>query len=387
MSSAERGRTGRVEPLWRWRRAGSAMLLVAALVLVPWIGYLAVTLPTAYEAGHWNLAWVGFDVVLLVLIATTAVLARRSHPMLPVTAFATGVLLVCDAWLDSTTSSGSDHTWALITALVVELPLAAVLLTNSLAQLRVGPGWSPAVGGEPGGPSGLGSAATHHRRDRTPTHAIKAELTTEEHDGHSVEDHARRVRQRPADHGRGRGRLLDRRWLRVAHADQIAGADRHGPAGEPVAETGPITDAGSDSIAVVECGDSDGSSADGCPEPRAAVQARFGCGHRVRWSHQLRGAGLNRRTDGHCDEDHDRNGHHDDLGQGTTLLSQQPTEHEHELTRAFHGARRAEPVDQRCHRDARPECSHPVVALAPAGPRSRRRRCVVVVQAATGRST
>ncbi len=117
------------------RRIGLGIVTIGAVSLVPWIAYLAVNLPTTYSADNWNVAWAGFDVLLLALLGTTAVLGYRRHPLVAVTAFSTGVLLLCDAWLDVTTSSGTDHTWAIVTALVVELPLAVFLLVSSVRSL------------------------------------------------------------------------------------------------------------------------------------------------------------------------------------------------------------------------------------------------------------
>ena len=57
--------------------------------------------------------------------------------MLVLTAFATGVLLVCDAWFDVVTAHGDDQTWSVVSALVVELPLAAFLIIGALQILRL----------------------------------------------------------------------------------------------------------------------------------------------------------------------------------------------------------------------------------------------------------
>lgn len=123
--------------LRRTREVRVALMVLSAVVLVPWIGYLAVTLPKVYVARHWDVAWVGFDVVLLVLIAATAVLGYLRRQLLVLTAFAAGVLLVCDAWFDVLTAHGDDQTWSLATALAVELPLAGLLIAGALQVLRL----------------------------------------------------------------------------------------------------------------------------------------------------------------------------------------------------------------------------------------------------------
>ena len=63
-----------------------------------------------------------------VLIAT-AVLAWRGTELVALTASAGGVLLLCDAWFDISTASGtSGMKTAIAFAVLFELPLAALLL-------------------------------------------------------------------------------------------------------------------------------------------------------------------------------------------------------------------------------------------------------------------
>src|SRR5215472_7813254 len=101
-------------------------LFVCALVLIPWIAILFLTLPAHYVANPWPLAWGGFDIALGIALVTTATLVARRSPFAEVTATITGTLLLCDAWFDVLTSRGtSDVTQALASALLVELPLAA----------------------------------------------------------------------------------------------------------------------------------------------------------------------------------------------------------------------------------------------------------------------
>ena len=128
-------------PSHRWlRRTRELRILLvvgSAVVLVPWIAYLAITLPPRYVADNWDVTWVGFDVLLLVMMVATAVLGYLRRQMLVMTAFATGVLLVCDAWFDVVTAHGNDQAWSVVSAVVVELPLAALLITGSLQILRL----------------------------------------------------------------------------------------------------------------------------------------------------------------------------------------------------------------------------------------------------------
>ena len=130
-----------VVPSSRWlrrtREVRITLMAASAVVLVPWIVYLAITLPPRYVADNWDITWVGFDVLLLAMMVATAVFGYLRRQMVILTAFATGVLLICDAWFDVMTAHGDDQTWSGATALVVELPLAAILILGSFQVLRL----------------------------------------------------------------------------------------------------------------------------------------------------------------------------------------------------------------------------------------------------------
>lgn len=123
-----------IERIRKWRLV---LIVLCAAALIPWTVYLAVTLPDHYEARNWGATWVGFDILLLGMLGATAVFGWRRRQLLFPTAFASGVLLVCDAWFDVLTSQpGDDLVQALISAAVVELPLAFVLIAGPLRLLR-----------------------------------------------------------------------------------------------------------------------------------------------------------------------------------------------------------------------------------------------------------
>ncbi|WEO96751.1 hypothetical protein A6P39_023510 [Streptomyces sp. FXJ1.172] len=61
---------------------------------------MAFTLPSGCTARQWRATWVGFDVLLVLAMASTPVLGRWRHRAVVVAAVATGALLVCDAWFD-----------------------------------------------------------------------------------------------------------------------------------------------------------------------------------------------------------------------------------------------------------------------------------------------
>ena len=81
----------------------------AGVVLLPWIVYLAVTLPRRQYDRHYRAAWVGFDLILVFAISRTAYMAFRFDPRVQFPATATAVLLFVDAWFDVTTSSVNER--------------------------------------------------------------------------------------------------------------------------------------------------------------------------------------------------------------------------------------------------------------------------------------
>jgi hypothetical protein len=93
---------------------------------VPWTVYLSLTLPDHARAHNYRLAWVGFDVMLIVAMLATAVLAWRGRRLAGQAAGCTATMLIVDAWFDVTTSGHSEVRLALLLALVVELPLAVL---------------------------------------------------------------------------------------------------------------------------------------------------------------------------------------------------------------------------------------------------------------------
>jgi hypothetical protein len=126
-----------VSALVRMRRIRIVLMVGATIGLVPWIVYLAITLPDKYVAHNWTATWVGFDILLLGFLAATAVLGLLRRQLLVLTAFASGVLLICDAWLDIMTAAPADRWLSLLTGGLGELPLAVVLLTGALRILRL----------------------------------------------------------------------------------------------------------------------------------------------------------------------------------------------------------------------------------------------------------
>lgn len=127
-----------LERIRRHRRHTLELLIVCAVGLVPWTVLLAVTLPSGYQVHHWRLTWVGFDVLLVVAMASTALLGWLRRRAVIVAALATALLLVCDAWFDVSLAFGTSEIWlSAALALFAELPLAFYLIRRVLGMISL----------------------------------------------------------------------------------------------------------------------------------------------------------------------------------------------------------------------------------------------------------
>jgi hypothetical protein len=132
-----------------------AVIITCCVILAAWTGVLAATLPPSYRAGGWNHAWVGFDIGLLAAMAATGWAAWRGRQVLIMCLVVVATLLLCDAWFDvmlDVRTRGFDL--SLLTAVVVELPLAALAILAARRLLRL---------------TIAKIAAQHGQRDRVPS--------------------------------------------------------------------------------------------------------------------------------------------------------------------------------------------------------------------------
>jgi len=101
------------------------LYLVAAVALLPWIVFLAISLPKRSLDVHYRASWVGFDLLLVFALARTAYMAFKVDARVQLAATAAATLLIVDAWFDVTTSHGrAAVVEALALALFAELPIA-----------------------------------------------------------------------------------------------------------------------------------------------------------------------------------------------------------------------------------------------------------------------
>jgi len=115
------------------RRLPTALVvafLVGAVLMVPWTIYLGYSLPRREVTKHYDAMWVGFDLLLIVVMLRVAYLAARRRRQVEISAAVLATLLVVDAWFDLMSSSGHrQFMTAVATAVFVELPTALLALS------------------------------------------------------------------------------------------------------------------------------------------------------------------------------------------------------------------------------------------------------------------
>lgn len=123
--------------LSRIRRMRLGLMTAGSIAMIPWLGYLSMTLPQNYVAHNWPVTWIGFDILLVGFMVATAVLGYLRRQLLVPAAFTTGVLLICDAWFDLMTAGPRDVWLSVTTALLIELPLAVFMIFSAQRILRL----------------------------------------------------------------------------------------------------------------------------------------------------------------------------------------------------------------------------------------------------------
>jgi hypothetical protein len=113
MGASHDATTGRLRPVPRWVPPLFAVLGAAT---VPWTVYLSLTLPQHARTHHYRLAWVGFDVLLALVLLATAHAAWRGRRLVGPLAASIATMLVVDAWFDVTMSGRSGETEAILSA-------------------------------------------------------------------------------------------------------------------------------------------------------------------------------------------------------------------------------------------------------------------------------
>jgi hypothetical protein len=136
-SAKETGVHANDEDLTRMSRWVALGVFVVVIGMVPWTGYLAVTLPGHFRSHNWNVAWVGFDAALMAVLAFNAWAVWTKRQILAGSAIVAATMLVCDAWFDVNTSFGTrGEVVTIVTAVFGNLPMAAFLVWMARGVMR-----------------------------------------------------------------------------------------------------------------------------------------------------------------------------------------------------------------------------------------------------------
>lgn len=123
--------------LLRRRQVTLVATALGAVALLPWIGYLAASLPLAESGGAWRVAWVGFDVVLALVLMATSWLGLRRRQVAILGLLVSATMLMTDAWFDVLLSFHTAEQWGVIlSALFIEVPFAVLLASSAISILR-----------------------------------------------------------------------------------------------------------------------------------------------------------------------------------------------------------------------------------------------------------
>lgn len=119
-------------PTW-----AGVLYILGSMALVPWTVFLDFSLRSRHLFRHWDIAWVGLDVGLIISLLLTGLLAYRKSLWVVMAATLTGGFLLVDAWFDVLGAhSNSELFIAVIAAVFIELPLAMISLYLAHKTLR-----------------------------------------------------------------------------------------------------------------------------------------------------------------------------------------------------------------------------------------------------------
>jgi phosphoribosylamine--glycine ligase len=147
--AAAEGEVAPASPTARWSRlltqaagprpgALATLMVGAGLCLLPWLAYLAVSLPASPHAAHWPAVWAGLDALEAAGLISTGLLLRRGDSRYCLTAVATAAFLLTDAWFDVLTAPpGAGQRESMVLALAAELPVAAGCAALAVRGVRL----------------------------------------------------------------------------------------------------------------------------------------------------------------------------------------------------------------------------------------------------------
>lgn len=108
-----------------------------AIGFLGWIIYLSVGITSIVTTRHYNVAWLGFDVLEWSMVAVAAMAAWRHHRSTTIFTGICAVMFAVDAWFDVWTSPRGSVLEAALLAVCLELPLVAVFAFATVHGERV----------------------------------------------------------------------------------------------------------------------------------------------------------------------------------------------------------------------------------------------------------
>jgi hypothetical protein len=130
---------------WTYRGRGKSWLLPwwlpaacfgLALVLIPWIVWLFLTLPQRALASHWDVGRAAFAAVLALALAASALALFRRWASAEVLVAMAAAVLLRDAWFNVVTAGGRHEAIAIALAAGLEMPMAALCLWVAVIHAR-----------------------------------------------------------------------------------------------------------------------------------------------------------------------------------------------------------------------------------------------------------
>jgi hypothetical protein len=122
-------------PVPRWL---GPLAVCCAAGIVPWMVYLGLTLPARQRAVDYDIAWLGFDAAMCVVLAALAYCAQRRKTATGLIAAVAATMLVVDAWFDVLTADKREQLmFSVASAVLAEIPLAILCIWVAINAERV----------------------------------------------------------------------------------------------------------------------------------------------------------------------------------------------------------------------------------------------------------
>lgn len=114
-------------PRWITWFAGSV-----AIGFLGWIVYLSTGIRSSATTHHYDIAWLGYDVLELSMVAVVAVAAWKHYRSTTIFTAICAVMFAIDAWFDVWTSPSDEILSAAVLAICLEAPLVAAFTVATI---------------------------------------------------------------------------------------------------------------------------------------------------------------------------------------------------------------------------------------------------------------